>query len=248
MHIEGTVTHEEKLLAPLYIEGKPYSTVIVRESVGTDAESVSVGMFKKFPVDAITKLVCLCIDSVPGASRLPTEAEINDLPLPAKENILARISVLSCGDEYEIKTECPDTDCKEPFCDIISKEETLFHTEADIKAQVNITLPRGIIRNGARVKDVIARIINSNTQSSVLKETSSASSTIGKGNTVLLQDCIISIGGVKPTLEEIQNMVSMDRKKILDAVASEAKNMYAITCSKCGRKYKEGINVMDFLS
>ena len=252
MRIEGCIEKEIKLTAPVKVDKKEFTAIIVREAVGTDCEIASVSKIQNNPNEVMVALVRQAIAEIPGASRLPTVEEIRALPVETLENIIIEISRLSAGEEYEAEIKCEHKDATGKKCDGVIKESirksTLLSTKK-VSLVNTFTLERGMRKDGKVLKVVRFHPLDSQAQENAVKERSSGK--FVQLNTQLLYDCIIDVDGEKVAVNDVASMSTYDRKKLSEAIQdtiSDPKTIIKRTCPKCGEEMIHYVNVLDFLA
>jgi len=231
-----------------------YDKVTIREITGFDEEVLSTDKFKNAPAKMLLELVTRCIVEIPGTTDLPTEEELKALPSAVVDEIIFSIRKLTLGTNYEFTnvfcpseiTEGEQTHiCKAPYTGEIDISGITM--DGDTLNPRKVTLARGIVLEGKRVKSVTLIPTDMNFQTKITKLLKEDK--YNDISTELLFSCVKDISGKKVTRKDIQSMVKIDRNILLKEIDKIAKYdfSYKCTCSKCKNTWEEGINILDFL-
>jgi len=245
MRLENHLEAEMKLEEPLKMGDKTYDALIIREASGFDEEEVSQPKFKGNMGLIYGEIIFRCIAEVPGAERLPTRAELKNLPSGVLDTILLGIRELSAGEEAHLIGKCPNKECGKDFDQTINLSDIEF-TKGSYKSKM-LELKRGINREGKTYKKAVIKVPDGNSQEVLLKHKSLDE--FGMIKTDIILSLIINIDGIKPSRDEVVAMSNMDRKAVLDAVKDSPgpKTVFSITCGYCGTEFQHNLNVLDFL-
>lgn len=246
MRIENTLEEDWKLAASLEVAGKKFNRVILREVIGYDEEAISQPKFKDKPTQMYIELISRCIAEVPGTDQFPTRKELKDLPIGVLDGIILVLRRLSVGEDIEIRTACPNENCKKPYEDLKTIDE-LPQRKGSYDHKI-VPLDRGVIVEGKKLMKAKVKPVDGHIQEEFIAKNDY--SHFGELNTDLLYSCIVDIDGVKPTREMIQSMTRKDRKALSTAITDFPGPDVQIPCKcgYCGREFTHRVNPLDFLA
>jgi len=220
------------------------SYVSLNQMTGIEEEILADTKLGKNAGKLITALLHSVITSVDG--KKINKQYLRDMFVGDRDAILLELRKISLGNTLLTIFNCPS--CGEKL-----QEEwdlDLLDTKVAEGTELEITLTDGLRdKEGNVYTDVIATYPTGAIQEQiamVMKQNTS------KGNTLLLQKCIKSIGGVeKISTEAIRRLTKRDRDILIKQIDKDSPGVdfnVSVTCEECGNSFESFLDLSNFFS
>lgn len=253
--MSGYLREEEiELSAGLEEDGELYSKARIHEIRGVEEEIIVdrqlMANYGKWQTKLVASLVVAYIDEE-GKEIASSLERARKLLVGDRDMIMLYARKLTYGNTMEVGVECPRCGAK--------LSSNLNIDDIEIKRlegqrYVDVVLENGIVKEfpdeDKRVfKKVRLKLPNGEIQEKVSKV---MTENIGKGNTLMLYSVMEVEGlGNKLTLDDVKNLIVVDRMKMMDAINENTSGpnlTQEFVCSNCGEVFEAPIGVENFFT